>query len=141
MKFNEVLLRIPVTPTPKARPRFTRFGRTYTPQKTVDYEKAVAEAYKTQTNGFKFEANTALCVSLLFGMPIPKSTSKANRKLMLNRSIKHTKKPDSDNLAKAVLDALNGIAWADDSQIIRLLSMKEYADEPYIQVYIHESLD
>jgi Holliday junction resolvase RusA-like endonuclease len=60
---------------------------------------------------------------------------------MQNGAIKHIKKPDTDNLLKAVLDGLNGIAWADDSQVIRVSASKEYSTEPYVYLYIHESVD
>ena len=138
---KQFTIHIPIEPVPKARPRFTRFGKAYTPQKTHDFERKVAEFYKQATNGFKFEKSQALRVNLVFGMPIPKSTSKKRAKYMADGIIKHTKKPDVDNLAKAVLDGLNGVAWEDDSQIERLSVMKEYATEPYIYVYVHESID
>lgn len=35
-------------------------------------------------------------------------------------------RPDVDKLARAVLDALTGVVWADDSQVVRLLATKEY---------------
>lgn len=41
----------------------------------------------------------------------------------------HTKKPDVDNCVKAVLDAMNGIVWIDDAQIVSLLARKEYLDD------------
>lgn len=134
-------LRIDIEPVAKARPRFTRTGHTYTPSKTKTYEKAIGDYWKQATKGFKFEKWQALRVSIVFGMPIPKSTSKRKAQLMANGTIKHTKKADIDNLAKAVLDGLNGIAWADDSQIERLSVMKEYAKEPYVYIYVHESID
>lgn len=134
-------LRIPITPTPKARPRFTRAGHTYTPKKTADYEKAIANYYRQATKGFKFEREQAVCINIMFGMPIPKSTSKSKARDMANGTIKHTKKADVDNLAKAVMDALNGVAWVDDSQVIRLSVAKEYEKEPYVYIYIHESVD
>ena len=134
-------LRIPITPTPKARPRFTRAGHTYTPKKTANYEKAIADYYRQATKGFKFEREQAVVINIVFGMPIPKSTSKSKKEDMQNGAIKHIKKPDTDNLLKAVLDGLNGIAWADDSQVIRVCASKEYSTEPYVYIYIHESVD
>lgn len=74
-------------------------------------------------------------------MPIPKSTPKSRKEAMFEGIIKHTKRPDVDNMAKAVLDALNGIAWEDDSQIARLSITKEYAKEPYVYFYMHEYTD
>ena len=137
-KFN---ITIPITPVPKARPRFTRYGHTYTPKKTADYEKAVAEYWRQATKGFRYDREQALIVNLVFGMPIPKSTSKSKTELMANGTIRPTKKPDVDNLAKAVMDALNGVAWVDDSQVVRVSIYKEYAKEPYVYIYIHDDAE
>ena len=137
-KFN---ITIPITPVPKARPRFTRYGHTYTPKKTADYEKAIAEYWRQATNGFMYDKEQALIVNLVFGIPIPKSTSKSKTELMANGTIRPTKKPDVDNLAKAVMDALNGVAWVDDSQVVRVSIYKEYAKEPYVYIYIHDDAE
>ena len=137
-KFN---ITIPITPVPKARPRFTRYGHTYTPKKTADYEKAIAEYWRQATHNFQYDRKQALIVNLVFGMPIPKSTSKSKTELMANGTIRPTKKPDVDNLAKAVMDGLNGVAWADDSQVVRVSIYKEYAKEPYVYIYVHDDAE
>lgn len=137
-KFN---ITIPMTPVPKARPRFTRYGHTYTPKKTADYEKAIAEYWRQATHNFQYDREQALIVNLVFGLPIPKSTSKSKTELMANGTIRPTKKPDVDNLAKAVMDGLNGVAWADDSQVVRISIYKEYAKEPYVYIYIHDDAE
>lgn len=41
--------------------------------------------------------------------------------------VPHEKKPDLDNLAKSVLDALNGIVWRDDAQVASLSMSKQIA--------------
>lgn len=142
-KFN---ITIPITPVPKARPRATicaKRGRVkfYTPKTTADYEKAIAEYWRQATNGFQYEKEQPLIVNLVFGMPIPKSTSKSKTELMANGTIRPTKKPDVDNLAKAVMDGLNGVAWADDSQVVKVSIYKEYAKEPYVYIYIHDDAE
>ena len=121
-----------IEPVPKGRPRFTRSGHAYTPPKTHFYEKGLRELYA----GEKFEG--AIGISFVFGMPIPKSTSKRTREKMLNGEIHHCKKGDLDNLVKAATDALNGLAYDDDSQIVYLYAKKRYADEPYVYVKIWE---
>ena len=55
---------------------------------------------------------------------------------MLFRS--HTKKIDCDNLAKIILDSLNGIAYKDDAQVCELLVSKYYGDEPRVEVKLYE---
>lgn len=137
-KFN---ITIPITPVPKARPRFTRYGHTYTPKKTADYEKAIADYWEQSTKGFSYDREQPLVVNLGFGLPIPKSTPKYKRHMMQDGTIKPTKKVDVDNLAKAVMDALNGVAWGDDSQVVRVSIYKEYAKEPYVYIYIHDDAE
>ena len=75
---------------------------------------------------------------IYFGLPIPKSETKKNKVLMLARKVFPTKKPDLDNMAKAVLDALNGVAYKDDCQIVTMLSKKNYAEVPYVKVILDE---
>lgn len=123
-------------PVAKARPRFSKYGHAYTPKKTAQYEKKVKNTYRTQPNAFKFDGNAALMVSIIFSMPIPQSYSKKRRKWILDGYEHYTKKPDLDNLAKAVLDALNGVAWCDDSQIVTLNLRKEYSENPSVWVSI-----
>lgn len=131
----------PIEPTPKGRPRFTKFGNAYTPKKTQEYEKKIADYYKQNPKHVKAEKDIPLAINLVFGMPIPKSTPKSRKDAMVEGILKHTKRPDVDNMAKAVLDALNGIAWEDDSQIVRLSITKEYTREPYVYLYMHEYKD
>lgn len=131
----------PFEPIPKARPRFTRFGKAYTPKRTQDYEKAIADYFKENPDVPKFEKDIPIAVNLVFGMGVPKSIPKSRTAAMLEGIIKHTKRPDLDNLQKAVLDALNGIAWEDDSQIVRITAKKEYTEHPYIYLYMYEYTD
>lgn len=121
-----------IEPVPKGRPRFTMSGHAYTPPKTHLYEKTLKELY----TGEKFDG--AIGMSLTFGMPIPKSTSKRNREKMIAGEIHHCKKGDLDNLVKAATDALNGLAYDDDSQIVYLYARKRYSAEPYVYVKIWE---
>lgn len=116
----------PFEPVPKGRPRFTRTGHAYTPKTTQDYEKKIAEYYKSQTDDFYV---SAIKIKLIFNMPIPKSTTKKNRMLIMANGIKYIKKPDTDNLCKAFTDALNGIAYQDDCLITKLTIEKRYASD------------
>ena len=69
---------------------------------------------------------------------IPKNTSKANAEKMLNGEISPTKKPDIDNIAKVVLDALNKFVIRDDNQVSKLIVTKKYDEEDKIFVEIRE---
>lgn len=56
---------------------------------------------------------------------------------MIDGEIKHTKKPDLDNLIKFTKDCLNGVAWHDDSQVVEYGAMKKvYGDEPMTRILI-----
>lgn len=136
---NIVKFTVPGAPVGKARPRVykTATGKTraVTPKKTVNYETLVKWAY-TSTVDKKLEG--ALQVEIVGYFQIPKSTSKKKREEMLLGKIMHTKKIDADNLAKAILDALNGIAYHDDSAVCDLRVLKYYSDEPRVEVMIKE---
>ena len=119
-----------ITPIPKGRPRFTRTGHTYTPPRTAFYERTIRNMYE----GPKFEG--AIGMHVIFGMPIPKSTKKADKEKMLAGEIAPAKKPDCDNLLKAVSDAGNGVMFEDDSQIVYVAAEKAYAEVPCVKVRI-----
>lgn len=83
---------------------------------------------------------TPVSVYLYFRLPIPKSHPKKRQEACLSGFERHTKRPDLDNLAKSVLDGLNGVIWQDDSQIVSLHLTKVYASAPGVDVYIREEL-
>ena len=114
-------------PVAKGRPRVTRYG-TYTPRKTKDYEKLVQYSFKNQYKGQALQG--ALKIRIDFYMYIPKNTSKKRRKLKNDKEVLPTKRPDFDNLTKSITDALNGLAFEDDNQIVEAHIYKYYSDEP-----------
>jgi Holliday junction resolvase RusA-like endonuclease len=124
-------------PIGKARQRFDcRTNRAYTPAKTRDYEELVRRNYrakhgKTALSGAIFAAITAY-------FPIPKSWSKKRKEQAMRGKIKPTTKPDCDNIAKIMLDALNGAAYKDDAQITRLTVSKAYSLEARVEVVLQE---
>ena len=126
-------------PQGKARPRVTQNG-TYTPAKTKEYEKAVQWAYMTQCQGAMFP-DVSLMVVIDAYYPIPKSTSKKKRGKMQESMIRPKVKPDADNVAKAVCDALNGQAYHDDAQIATLIVRKWYDEKPRVEVQIRTVTD
>ena len=129
-------LEIPGKPIAKARPRFVRRGKfvaTYNAQETEE-GKFIIQVMQ-QHKGPVIDAPIEL--HCFFDMPIPKSTSKKKRALMLKNEIKHTKKPDIDNHVKFAMDCLNGIVWRDDSQVTALKAWKEYSDNPKTVIVVH----
>lgn len=136
---EEIKFIVPGEPQGKARPRFARVGdytRTYTPDKTVHYENLVKLFYQQMTDGIKLKGEIAAKIIGVFS--IPKSVNKRKRELMLQGKILHTKKVDCDNLAKIILDSLNGIAYDDDKQICRLYVEKRYGEQPRVEIFLKE---
>lgn len=129
-------LTIDGVPVAKGRPRFGRYGA-YTPEKTQEYEEYVKMCWFAKYGGVQ-PSKQSLEVNVVFYLPIPKSVNKKQRAEMLDGKIKHTKKPDIDNLIKSVLDALNGIAYSDDSKIIRVAAEKQYSEKPRTELIIKE---
>ena len=120
----------------KQRPRFNgKFA--YTPKETIAYENWVRSCYLEKYNNEKI-LETPLEVHIRAYFEIPKSTSKKKKEQMLENEINPTIKPDTDNIAKSILDSLNGIAYLDDKQVIKLIVEKWYAEIPSVSVEIKE---
>lgn len=109
-------------PKGKGRPRFSR-GRAYTPKDTVEYEKRIAQSYDGDMH------TSPIFVDIRAFFSIPKSYTKKQKKAIKNGDLTPTKKPDCDNIGKVVLDALNGIAYEDDKQVIDLRVTKKYSTD------------
>jgi Holliday junction resolvase RusA-like endonuclease len=122
-------------PVGKARQRVTRFG-TYTPEKTVLYENLIKTEYRRQCNDHRFEDKQPLCMEVKAEYMIPASASKAKRAAMARGEIRPMKKPDWDNVGKVVSDALNKLAYRDDTQIVDCTVRKFYSERPKITVKI-----
>jgi len=113
-------LKIPIDIVPQGRPRF--------------YNGVAVDPPKSR----QFKYVLALIVKPLAGTPM---SGEVKVKLDIYRhckSVTSRRYGDIDNLAKAVLDALNGICWQDDSQISELHITKNLADEPRIEIEIEE---
>lgn len=139
---NMINFSIPGPPQGKARPRVVRTKNgaslTYTPDKTVRYEELVRIRYQAAAHGFKFADGAQVCVQITARFPIPQSKSKKLKAAMLEGKIKPTKKPDSDNIIKIICDALNGLAYKDDAQVVLTQAAKEYDDDPRVDVRMWE---
>jgi Holliday junction resolvase RusA-like endonuclease len=80
----------------------------------------------------------AVTVTVVARMPIPASFSVRRRSLALQGRILPTGRPDVDNVAKLVLDALNGVFWRDDAQIVDLAATKVYGQAPGLQIAVEQ---
>lgn len=120
---------IPGKPKGKGRPRFTKTGRTYTPEDTANYENWVRLCYmqEAEKNGIEpIPADEPVQVYIRALELVPKSFSKAKTEKVLDGRMFPTKKPDCDNIIKIICDALNGVAYHDDKQVVRVSCRKEY---------------
>lgn len=126
-------------PRGKARPRVTRNG-TYTPDATVVYEELVRARYREAAQGRKFNPDEEIEIDIKACYNMPKSASSRVRNAMLNGKIQPKKKPDIDNIIKIICDALNGIAYRDDAQVVKVTCVKEYGNIPQVDVTISHYL-
>jgi len=110
-----VTFTIPGKPFAKQRPRATRQGRVYTPKETVSFERTVGQI---ALEHFREPLAGPVKVSIWATFEPAKSWSKKKTAEHINRP--HTQRPDLDNCAKAILDGLNRIAWADDGQVAEI---------------------
>lgn len=92
-----------------------------------EWQIAVRHAAQQQCEGQFFDG--AVRLAIVFFLPRPQS---------LPKKVKHhTKKPDVDKLVRAVKDALKGVLWKDDSQVIELLARKGYATtQPHVRIVV-----
>lgn len=118
-------------PLAQGRPRAARFGsgvRVYDPATSRDWKRTIQAQVLTIKPTAPFDCPLAMELSFIF--PRPKSLPK--------RVLHHTKRPDIDNLFKAVSDALNGILYRDDSLIVQLVTRKVYGEEPGVAIHLYE---
>lgn len=130
---------VPGEPKGKARPRVVHnngFARAYTTKDTMNYETYVKWIYTETQEPTKLHGEIEATIKAYY--PIPKSMTKKNRQLIEENKLHPTKKPDSDNVAKIILDSLNKIAFDDDSQVVKLVVEKYYSEEPRVMVTLRE---
>lgn len=128
-------------PQGKARPRFTRFGKPYTPKKTEDYEQYIREVFMDCYPRWNKPLETDLKIIIVALFEPAKSYSKRKTADCLEGLIRPHKKPDLDNIAKVVLDALNGLVYADDKQVTDLRIRKRYDTVARVEIRIMDDVD
>ena len=141
IKMSETLtFTIPGEPNGQGRPRFTSFAghvKAYDPEKSRNYKAFVKllALSAAEEHGWKC-TELAVLVEVDAYMSIPTSKSKKFKKEAMAGQVLPTKKPDIDNIFKCVTDAIGGIAYKDDKQIVRSVVNKAYAEEPKIEVRV-----
>lgn len=120
---------IDIVPRAKARPRFTSYGRPYTPATTKQYEAELKAKVKAMFPNVE-PLDGPVFAHLVFHVPRPPSAKK--------RKYPHTK-PDIDNLTKAVFDAFEKVVFVNDSRIILKICQKKYTENrPGVSFYFSE---
>lgn len=140
MTFN---ITVPGKPMGKQRPKATskgRFTKVYTPKETISYENLVIAMFQqTYPNAKPLEGEVRGFIRAFY--PIPLSTSKKRKQAMLEGVIRPQVKPDLDNIEKIIYDALNGIAYTDDSHITEMTISKHYSNNPRVEIKIEEVMN
>jgi Holliday junction resolvase RusA-like endonuclease len=137
---RRVVFAIPGQPVAKGRPKFARQGsfvRTYTPEKTATYENLV-KLFATQAMSGRPPIEGPVELWLDINLQIPTSWSKKRQRDAAAGLVAATKKPDADNVLKAVKDGMNGIVWLDDAQAVEYRISKRYSTSPCVQVSVEQ---
>ena len=131
---------VPGAAVPQGRPRLTTIGghaRAYDPPKSRAYKCYVREC---AVNQCRLDLNNLYLGAVNFKVTeyrtIPQSWSKVQRLKALDGVIKPVTKPDTDNILKIIKDALNGVFWKDDAQVVHDEITKVYAETPRVIVEV-----
>lgn len=134
LELEPVTVSLAGVPQGKGRARAYRKGNHighYTPERTRSYEGMVRTAAMVEMGSRSpIEGPVEFVLRAVF--PVPTSWSGRKRQQALVGDLKPAKKPDLDNIAKAVTDALNGVVFADDAQIVRMTLEKRYGQAPAV---------
>lgn len=129
-------------PVAKGRPRMTRNGHVYTPKTTREYEERIRNAAMSEMGRSKILPWTdkqPLKVVIDAFFKLPKSATKKDRIDVLNHIKFPTVKADADNIAKSILDGMNGYVYGDDAQVVDLVITKRYdCDDAFVIVTVKE---
>lgn len=122
----------------KERPRVNMYtGSIYTPGKTKDYEFLIQQYFKMKYPNYQ-TLEGRISIEIIAYLKIPKSTNKVKKQEMLDNKISPTKKPDVDNIAKVILDAMNKFVFKDDNQVAKISVEKRYGEEEKIEILVEE---
>ena len=125
-------------PSGKARPRIRLSGHAYNEKKTKTYEQQVGVEF-IQAGGKLMPKGIPVGVEVTAYFQVPKSYTKRRKALCRENLELPLKTPDGDNILKIVCDALNGLAWKDDTQVAEMTVRKRYSKtEAFVRVRIWE---
>ena len=122
----------------KGRPRVSTIGghaRMFTPQKTANYETLIAMAAQQAMQGRELIAGPVL-LEMKIAVSVAQSWSKKKTAEALAGDVMPTKKPDADNVLKAICDGINGIVFKDDVQVVNVSLSKRFSETPGVSVRV-----
>ena len=122
----------------KGRPRVSTIGghaRMFTPQKTANYETLIAMAAQQAMAGRELIGGPVL-VEMKILVSVAASWSKKKTAEALAGDVMPTKKPDADNVLKAICDGINGIVFKDDVQVVNVSLSKRFSETPGVLVRV-----
>jgi Holliday junction resolvase RusA-like endonuclease len=126
-------LTIPGEPVAKGRGRATRTGRVFAPAKTRKAEQTLAgRAMALLADRTDLPLQGPLRVEAVFTRTRPKSWSRRKAE----ETPHPTSKPDVDNLLKLAKDALNGVVWVDDAQVVVVTARKAWGEAPSTHIIV-----
>ena len=128
-------------PVGKRRPKFSTvhgYAQAIKPTEDVIYENLVKLSFQQAKPSDYNLFDKAVKMTILAYFAIPKSFSKKKQNEAIEGRISPLTKPDADNIAKIICDALNDIAYKDDTQIVELTIIKKYASEPKVKITLCE---
>jgi Holliday junction resolvase RusA-like endonuclease len=136
-----VTFKVEGEPKGKGRPRFRSTGKfvhAYTDSKTREYENKIkASALVAMGASKPLKSPVVIFIDVVKG--IPASYSKKRTSDCLSGREHPTKKPDIDNTMKACLDAMNGIVYVDDKQVVSIHARQSYGEEPHVEIFVKEA--
>ena len=135
-----IKITIPGQPQGKGRARaFVRHGHVghYTPAKTRSYEGVITTLAMEAMQG-RAPSTKPIRMDMVCLFEVPQSWPQWKREAALRGEIVPTVKPDRDNVEKAVKDALNGVVWRDDCQIVCDTKDSRYSETPGVIVTVFE---
>ena len=127
----KTVVKMPLKPIAKQRPRLSKSNNVYTPTQTKVFENIIKLCYGNR----HFYDKEYIKVSILFKFEVPKSYSKKKHLEAIQGKIRPTK-ADIDNYIKSVLDGLNRVAWSDDRYVAEIEASKIFSNEDEIEITI-----
>ncbi|MEQ9810332.1 RusA family crossover junction endodeoxyribonuclease [Streptococcus jiangjianxini] len=132
-------LTIPIEPKPQSRPRFSKWG-TYEDPKMKAWREKCSNLLAEELLLYPVDDKKAYKMDIVFYIEPPKYIAKVkkNQPLLENETMPVSKKPDTDNYIKALLDSWSGFIFKDDGQVSDISARKRYSYNPRIEVEIEE---